>query len=226
MIPGFMCDDRLFEPQIRAFGQSHDVRVICADATATSIASMAHGVLTQAPCSFTLMGLSMGGIVAMEITRVAAERVGRLALFDCNPMPDSAKSSAERKRQINLVRSGRLLEVMRTDHIPKYFAEGAQDNEIAQLCQDMAETRGANAFINHQHALIARPDQYGSLKEIKVPTLIACGAQDQLCPLSKHELMLGAIPNASLRVIPDAGHLPTLEQPEKTNQIIEAWLHD
>lgn len=88
----------------------------------------------------------------------------------------------------------------------------------------MAEARGVEAFINHQHALIERHDQYQFLKNIQVRTLISCGTYDRPCPFNNHKLMLQSIPNAVLEVIPDAGHLPALEQPIKTNLVIRDWL--
>ena len=224
MIPGFMCDERLFEPQIRALGQRYDIRVICPDASETDMAQIAQSVLQGAPETFALFGLSMGAIIAMEVVKKAASRVERLALFDCNALPDTPENSVERNRQIELVSAGHLPEVMTQCHIARYFKDGLNSENLVQLCLDMAESRGAEAFVNHQTALIRRRDQRASLEQAKMPTLIACGEFDVPCPLGNHKLIQNLVPHAKLQVIAGAGHLPTIEQPEKTTQLIDEWL--
>jgi pimeloyl-ACP methyl ester carboxylesterase len=62
------------------------------------------------------------------------------------------------------------------------------------------------------------------LQSIKIPTLVLCGEADQLCPVALHKLMHELIPNSRLVVLPVAGHLPTLEQPQQTNEELKKWL--
>ena len=82
-VPGHMCDERLFKPQIDHFSPSHE---ICVGklTQSNSIENMAEIILRDAPKRFALVGLSMGGIVAMEIFRVAADRVAGIALMNTN----------------------------------------------------------------------------------------------------------------------------------------------
>ena len=68
-------------------------------------------------------------------------------------------------------------------------------------------------------------DQQAVLRKCRVPTLILCGEHDQLCPVKRHEFMAELIPYARLHVIENAGHLPTLEQPDETTAALRAWLH-
>ncbi|MDA8876556.1 alpha/beta hydrolase, partial [Candidatus Thioglobus sp.] len=79
-------------------------------------------------------------------------------------------------------------------------------------------------FVNQSRALQGRIDQEEALNSLNIPVLIMCGLEDKLCPLEKHELMHNIISNSTLEVIENAGHLPTLEQPEKTTEILKAWL--
>jgi pimeloyl-ACP methyl ester carboxylesterase len=88
----------------------------------------------------------------------------------------------------------------------------------------MAETLGSDIFVRQSRALQTRPDQQETLRGITVPALILCGADDTLCPVHRHELMASLIPDATLTIIPNAGHLPTLEQPELTNKALQQWL--
>lgn len=73
-------------------------------------------------------------------------------------------------------------------------------------------------------ALQKRRDQQSMLRNIKCPTLILCGAQDQIAQPKRHEFMAEFIEPAELVVIGNAGHRPTLEQPEATIAALRAWL--
>ena len=167
----------------------------------------------------------MGGIIAMEIVRQAPERVSRLALMDTNPLAEPAVRAVERDAQIDRVRNGGLRSVMRDEMKPNYLADGPNKGCVLDLCMTMAEAVGADVFNIQSRALQRRPDQRDTLRAIDVPTLILCGEDDTLCPLERHEMMRDLIPGARLAVIPGAGHLPVLEQPELTNKEIKLWLN-
>src|SRR3569623_1432288 len=77
LLPGLACDARIFAPQLAAFPES---RAVDGYGTADTLVEMAHIALAQAPDSFDLLGHSMGGRVALEVYRLAPERVRRLAL--------------------------------------------------------------------------------------------------------------------------------------------------
>lgn len=223
LLPGMMCDARLFAPQIAAVSASRAVQVAPIGGH-DSTAALAAEVLAHAPPRFALAGLSMGGIVAMEIMAQAPDRVARLALMDTNPRAELPEVQARRAPQIDKVRAGGLRKVMRDEMKPNYLAPGPGQAAILDLCMEMAEALGPEVFIRQSLALRDRPDRQGVLRGVAVPTLILCGAGDRLCPLERHEVMRDLIPGARLEVIPGAGHLPTLEQPEATTRALAGWL--
>ncbi len=223
LLPGMMCDARLFEPQVTALS-SYCLPKVMPLTGRNSVNELAQDILKVAPDSFALLGLSMGGIVAMEVIRQAPERVSRLALLDTNPMADTAERKLIRDQQIERVEAGELYEIMRDEMKPHYLANTDKKAEILKLCMAMAESLGPQAFIQQSIALQSRPDQCETLKHIRVPTIIACGQYDSLCPLEKHQLMNELIVGSRLSVIPQAGHLPTLEQSELMNQELVRWL--
>ena len=188
------------------------------------IEEIASGLLDELPQRFALAGLSMGGIVAMEILRRAPDRITRLALMDTNPLAETPQVAAAREPQIVKVRTGQMLDVMREEMKPHYLAPGPYRNEIMDLVMDMADALGPEVFIRQSRALQRRRDQQGTLRKCKVPTLILCGAHDALCPVKRHTFMAELIHGAELRVLEHAGHLPTLEMPDETTQALRDWM--
>ncbi len=223
LLPGMMCDARLFLSQIAAFGMDRSVMVSPLTG-ADTVRDLAHRVLRDAPMQFALAGLSMGGIVAMEITRLAPDRVTRLALLDTNPLSEQPTVAAAREPQIVKVRAGRLSDVIREEMKPNYLAPGPNRDDILDLVVDMARHLGPDVFVQQSRALQRRPDQQGTLKRYRGPGLVLCGVHDVLGPVQRHQLMAELIGNSNLVVVPDAGHLPTLEQPVAVNQALRTWL--
>lgn len=222
LLPGMMCDGRLFGPQIGAFG---DRAVHLAPMVgASTVQALATQILADAPPRFALAGLSMGGIVAMEIMAQAPDRVTRLALLDTNPRAEVPEVQARRAPQIAKVQNGGLDAVMRDEMKPNYLTDGPNRAVILDLCMAMALALGPKAFVTQSLALRDRPDQQETLSRVTVPTLILCGRQDSLCPVERHDLMHHLIPHSTLHIVENAGHLPTLEQPDTTTAALRRWL--
>ncbi|WP_201746380.1 alpha/beta fold hydrolase [Veronia nyctiphanis] len=224
MLPGMMCDHRLFTPQIEALSSERQVLVAELNGFST-MNELAHDVLENAPECFALAGLSMGGILAMEVIRQAPDRVAKLALMDTNPRAEIDEVKAARAEQLARVERGDMLGVMRDIMIPRYTHTDYPNPDIDTLCLTMAANLGEQVFINQSLALRDRPDQQQTLANVSVPTLILMGEDDQLCPLDRHETMQSLIPHATFSVVEKAGHLPTLEQPNVTTRQLANWLN-
>jgi len=190
------------------------------------MAALARAVLAAAPARFALAGLSMGGIVGMEVARQAPDRVAGLALMDTNPLAEAPQMRARRGPQIHRVRAGGLDAVMRDEMKPNYLADGPGRAAILDLCMDMALGLGPDAFVRQSMALRDRPDQTDTLRGLNIPALVLCGRDDALCPVARHDLMHGLMPRSRLVVIDHAGHLPTLERPEATGAALARWLEE
>lgn len=222
-LPGMMCDARLFEPQIQAFSSTHPV-MVAPITYGQRIEEIASGLLTVLPQKFALAGLSMGGIVAMEILRRAPERVLRVAFMDTNCLAETPQVAANREPQIVKVKAGKLADVMRDELKPNYLAPGPNRTQVLRTVMDMANDLGPTVFVNQSRALQRRRDQQLTLRKIHQPALVLCGEHDALCPVKRHTFMAELIPHARLVVIEGAGHLPTLEAPEATNEALRQWL--
>ncbi|MEM0948701.1 MAG: alpha/beta fold hydrolase [Pseudomonadota bacterium] len=224
-LPGMMCDARLFAAQTAAFSSARTI-IHGTMTRGRTVTEIAEAVLDDAPREFALAGLSMGGIVAMEIMRMAPERVTRLALMDTNPLAETPETAANREPQIVAARAGKLNDVMRDEMKPRYLAPGPSRAQVLDVVMNMATALGPDVFVRQSRALQRRPDQTETLKKIAVPTLVLCGRHDALCEVRRHEFMRDLIPGAILEVIEDAGHLPPLEEPAATTAALERWLTD
>ena len=222
-LPGMMCDSRLFEIQTRFL--SLDRAVTVAPITlGERIEEIASNLLQQLPHRFALLGLSMGGIVAMEILRRAPDRVTRLALMDTDPLADTPQIAAARESLIVSARAGRLEDAVNGVIRSDILAPGPGRPAVLALVRQMSHELGPDVFVKQMRALQRRRDQQATLRRIKVPTMVMCGVHDTLTPVKRHSFMAELIPNAQLRMIEEAGHLPPLEQPMMTLDAIRDWL--
>ena len=212
LLPGMMCDARLFAPQIAVLQDSIRISVPL-PVSAPNMAQLAAEVLADAPDCFALGGVSMGGILAMEIIRQAPQRVTHLALIDTNPFAERDEVKARRTPQMDAARDGRLAAVMRDEMKPSYFTHRADNADLLDLTMAMATDLGPDAFIAQSLALRDRPDYEATLRHVTCSTLILCGRHDQLCPVERHEAMKAMIPHSRLCIVEEAGHLPTIETP-------------
>jgi pimeloyl-ACP methyl ester carboxylesterase len=224
MIPGMMCDERIFAPQIE--GLSDSIRIIVADISGYStVHELAAEVLKKSPPKFDLLGHSMGGIVAMEMYSQEPNRIEKLVLMDTNPKAELEEVKAMRDPQMKAAREGKLVDVMRDEMKPNYLDASDNRESILHTCMEMAKSMGTEVFMNQSKALQTREDQQSTLCLIDVPVLVICGSNDKLCPVERHELMHSIINHSELKIINNAGHMPTLEQPKETTEVLKKWLN-
>ncbi|WP_299636872.1 alpha/beta hydrolase [uncultured Ruegeria sp.] len=224
LLPGLMCDARLFRPQIEVLSRARPVTVAPISG-GERIEEIASGLLDQLPHRFALVGQSMGSVVALELIRRAPERVSRLCLMSTDAQADTPHIAASREDLIVGAQGGRLEEIMRQLVGTDTLAPGPKRIPILNDLLTMANDLGAETFVRQMRALQRRPDQQGTLRRIKAPTLIMCGVHDTLTPVKRHSFMSDLIPGAELKVVENAGHLLTLEAPDAVNNALETWLN-
>lgn len=224
LIPGLLCDERLWQHQLSGLAGIAEIDV--ADITfEDNIPDLARAVLRRAPEKFSLAGLSMGGYVAQEIMRQEPGRVERLALVDTSARSDTPENTKKRKSMMDLATHGKfkgvtpllLPNLVHPDHVNK--------TGVGDVVLQMAENVGKDAFLRQQNALMYRVDSRPDLKNINCPTLVLCGADDALTPVEVHREMADGIgENANLVVVEHSGHLAPLEQPALVNDAFKKWL--
>lgn len=223
-LPGTLCDARVWGDSIGTLGTEWNC-VFVQYRLEESISDMAATALAQAAGPVIPIGLSMGGIVALEIWRQAAARVAALALFDTDPGADKPERRAQRDAQVLCATHGDFRAMVESQLTRAYFsASGSAAPSLRDMVVAMALEQGVGAFAAQATALATRPDSWPLLELIDVPTLVACGDEDRICPPEGHERMASLLPTATLRFIRAAGHLAPLEQPSATTRELRTWL--
>lgn len=222
LLPGTLCDERLFAHQVEHLAALTHVRV--GDlTTADTIEGMAESVLDTAPGKFALAGLSLGGIVALEIMRVAPERVTHLALLGTSHRPPTETQIDTWTMFERMSLDGEFNRIT-PERLAPDLIHRQEDEGLRQLVLDMASAVGPEAFLRQNHANSHRPDNRVVLGQIACPTLVLCGAEDAVCPVALHEEIAAEITGAELIIVPGAGHLTTIDQPKAVTTVMRSWL--
>ncbi|MGO8840469.1 MAG: alpha/beta fold hydrolase [Methyloceanibacter sp.] len=223
LVPGLNCSARLYAEQIPALWRFGPV--VVADHTRDdSIAAIARRILAAAPPLFALAGLSMGGYIAFEIMRRAPQRVAKLALMDTGARPETAEQTARREAPMALARAGNLIQVADDSFVFFVHPDRHTDVALRDAVRAMAEDVGAPAYLRQQQAIMARPDSRPGLSAIACPTLILVGAQDRGTPPELAQEIAAGIADSRLVVVPDCGHLSTIERPQAVTKALVEWM--
>jgi len=223
LVPGLICSARLYADQIPALWRFGPVTV--ADHTRDdTIAAIAARILAAAPPRFALAGLSMGGYIAFEIARQAPERVVKLALLDTAAGPETPQQTQVRLPRIELAKTGRFAEVEAGLFPLLVHRDRHGDATIRTIVRTMTEETGAEVFVRQTQAIMGRADSRQTLATITCPTLVLVGDADELTPPARAQEMASGIRGARLVVVPDCGHLSTLERPQAVNKAMVEWM--
>ena len=228
LAPGLMCDATSWG---RVPSGLPEVDCLVIDhGNADSLTQMAEQLLAQAPARFALAGHSMGGRVALEVMRLAPERVTHLGLLDTGHLPKPAGEAGDQEVRKRMA----LLEIARTQGVRAMASEWVKgmvaphrlnDQALIGRILEMFERKSADIFERQLRALIQRPDATPVLQQLRLPTLLFCGALDSWSPPAQHQAMADCIAARPAVVsIPDCGHMAMQEQPEAVVQAMRQWL--
>jgi pimeloyl-ACP methyl ester carboxylesterase len=223
LIPGLTCTARLYTEQLPALWQFGPVTV--ADHRRDdSMTAIARRILAAAPPRFALAGLSMGGYIAFEMMRQAPERVAKLALLDTGSRADTSEQTERRRVLMAMAKDGRFGEIPELA-FPLYVHRNRHGDEaLKRVVRGMAEDTGLAAYLRQQQAILSRPDSRPGLAAIACPTLVLVGEGDEATPPELAREIAAGIAGSRLVLIPDSGHLSTLEQPAAVTKALVEWL--
>lgn len=222
LVPGLSCSARLYGPQIAALWPLAPI-MIANHLRDSDVATLAARILSEAPPRFAVVGLSLGGYAALEMIRQAPRRIAKLALLDTMARQDTPETTAVHEAEIAKARSGRFAELIEL-LIPRMSADHQRDEGLKTLVRQMAAETGAESFVRQEMVVMSRPDFRPLLPSIRCPTLVLVGEEDVRTPPELAREMAAGIAGSRLVVVPESGHLSTIEQPERVNAALLEWL--
>jgi len=223
LLPGLMCDDRIWAAQVVALAEYSPVAV-GGYGDARSLETMARRVLASAPQKISLAGHSMGGRVALEIFRLAPERIERLALLDTGVHPVVPGEREKRMALLELGRREGIEALVDAWLLPMLHPDRRRDADFVAPLREMCMKGGIARFENQVTALLERPDASALLAAIRCPALVGVGSDDAWASVEQHRAMAAAIAGAKLVIFPRAGHMTPVEAPGEVTAALHDWL--
>ena len=224
LLPGLLCDDRVWHHQQEHLSTLADIR-IPDFRDFNSLDAMAQSVLDEAPDNFFLAGHSMGGRVAMQILDLAPDRILKLGLLNTGWHPVAPGEKEKRQLLIDLAREKGMYEMAKAWTPPMVHPERQHDAPFMETIFDMVASYTLENFQNQIHALLTRPDAKPFLTKAPQNSLLLSGRQDGWSPPGQHEEMAEVIPDhPDVVIIENSGHMSIMEQPLAVSQAMEAWL--
>ena len=222
ILPGLLCDSRMFSAQLAAFP---DARVVDGYyGSAAGLEAMADHALARMPDRVSLFGHSMGARVALEVMRKAPGRVERLALADTG-IHMVRPGEAVRRHALRDIGREQGMEALVDRWLPPMLAaEARQDANLVAMLRAMSVDAGIAIYEAQIDALLNRPSVDDLLPRIACPTTAIVGSADEWAPPSQHQDIVNAIAGAQLHVIEGAGHMAPTEKPEAFNAAIREWM--
>ena len=216
---------RVVAPDLPGFGQS----AVPADRSAYSIdryADLVAALVEELGLGpVVLVGLSMGGYIALAVVRRHPGVLAGLVLADTRADRDTPEGRQTRSDQQALVEERGDVTPLVDGLLTRVLAEaGPRRAEVGARLGDMMRSTAPAGWIGALEAMKQRRDQTDLLPSISVPALVVVGESDALVPLEVAEGMAKAIPGARLEVVPDAGHVANLENPEAFNRAFADFL--
>jgi pimeloyl-ACP methyl ester carboxylesterase len=229
LVPGLMCDETSWAPILPALSTQVACHVV-SHGEADSLTQMAQQILDCAPAQFDLAGHSMGGRVALEVVRMAPERVRRLALLGTGYRAKEAGEAGEKEVQ------GRqaLLDVAQNESIramAQVWVQNMvapvrlQDEVLIEAIVQMFALKSAGIFQRQIKALLTRPDATEVLRRVHVPTLVMAGEFDAWASPQQHQDIADLIPTTPLmHMVVGSGHMMMMEKPDAVAALFLDWL--
>ncbi len=224
LLPGLASNAVMWDSQLAAIPAEFDTHVTDVHARHDSIEAMAAALLREHPGPLILCGASMGGIVAMEVLRQAPQRMLGVALLGTNARAETDDMRRLREAAIVLFEQGRAAEILRANVPLAFHASRANDSALTASYLAFVMEAGAAQLVRQNRAIITRPDARLHLGSTRCPMLILCGDSDQLTPPECSLEIAALVPHARLTLIPECGHMLTMEQPDIVNRCLIDWL--
>lgn len=215
LLPGMSCSARLWRGL--DLGPALTPRL-----TEPTLTGQVDRLLDELPPRFDLVGLSLGAIVAMALTRTAPERVSRLVLLSTNPYGPTEAQLAGWRSERDRLAAGATARELQQDLLPLLLTVGTLETrpDLVEETLRMADDVGEAELDAQLQLQATRVDERPGLRQVRCPTLVVPARHDRLCSLERHTEIASLVPGARLHVLERAGHLSPLERPIALRQLL------
>lgn len=222
LAPGLLCDETVWQPVLDRLGTSATVADFSHQ---DDLTAMAQNALALSTGPLNVAGHSMGARVAMEMARIAPERVEKLALLDSGIHPLRDGEIEKREEMVRFAYENGIAALAKRWLPGMVYKPNQMNEDLMSKLTDMVLRKTPDVHARQIKALVDRPNAAAYLSQIGCPVLLIVGRQDQWSPVSQHEDMKDLLPNARLEIIEDAGHFAPVEKPEKVTDFIEDFFY-
>lgn len=223
LLSGLLCDSTVWQAQLDGLANICDVEAIDFQGF-DSIPQMAEYVLARAPARFALAGHSMGARVALEIIRMAPDRVERLALLDTGTHSVRSGEAESRQQLLDLAQEQGMHALADQWLPPMMSPTNAARAELWEPLREMVCRMSPVTFKGQIKALLNRPDASEVLAQLRCPVLIGVGAEDRWSTVAQHEQLADSVKHAAFEVYPAAGHMAPFEAPSVVTESLRRWM--
>jgi pimeloyl-ACP methyl ester carboxylesterase len=221
-IPGALCSEEIFDDQVAGISPAFKALFIETGQSET-IVEMAEALLANAPLRFALVGISMGGYVALEVLRIAPDRVWGAVLISTSARAEMPTQSEERKGWIARIESGSYKDLV-DEIVDDCVSNESTSNDARRCFRAMVKTHSVDTFIRQMTACAMRPDFQKSLKNIRCPVLSIGGSDDSEFFKNGVQEITASVIDSEILILPNCGHLPTIESASSTTKAIKRFL--
>ncbi|MFG1926064.1 alpha/beta fold hydrolase [Cryptosporangium sp. NPDC048952] len=222
LVPGMLGDADGWRDVAARVADVASIRIARIDLAGT-VTELAAGVLAAAPGAFSVVGHSLGGIVALEMVRQEPHRIRRLALLNSSARPPTDAQRAAWRAWDERVAAGEFTTVA---HELAHATLPASRPDLIDRNARMAASVGPDGFRRQLAAQQSRTDARPNLAAITAPTLVIRGDLDGVSPAELQQELATGIPDATLHVLENTGHMSPLESPDAVATLLRAWLSD
>lgn len=213
---------RCIVPDLRGFGASSATPPWSVDRYADDVAALLDTAGVQRAI---VIGLSLGGYVALALWRRHRARVRAFVFADTRATADTAEAIDRRRALIETARTGGSAAVAaRQVETLVGSTTRERDPELCRAIRAIMDAAPVPGIVGALEAMIARPDSTATLATIDVPTLFVVGEEDAVTPVADARGMQALVPNSRVAIVPRAGHLSNLEQPDAFNAALDEFL--
>ena len=188
--------------------------------------AIARTLLADLPDRFSVAGFSLGGYVALAMHALEPDRLDGVALVNSSPVADDERTRSLRRKTIARAAAGDYEKLTLEQPRLVFHPENLGDAALQQAFAAMIPEVGAECFIAHMQACLARPDRRASLADTSTPFLVATAREDRVIPPAVQRTTLAAVDHAVYRELEGAGHMLPMERPDALAEVLHGWLNE